>query len=175
MRASARPSGRLLRKTRSPVLRDRRAGDAGMLLSGRIRPVGTTVLGRSRGPGPGGMSRASRSCPRGEELIRSSAGPSAMPGPSPRDGPRRSERTVPGNRDPDRRRKPARDERKPRRVSAPKRPPGRDGVRILAGSKTLKPRGIVISWSSELENAMSKTAGRDLAPKGVRLCEGERL
>jgi hypothetical protein len=39
----------------------------------------------------------------------------------------------------------------------------------------LKPRGIVTSWSSELENAISGTAGREQAPKGVRLCEGVRL
>jgi hypothetical protein len=32
------------------------------------------------------------------------------------------------------------------------------GIRILAGSKALKLRGIVILWSSEQKNAMSETA-----------------
>jgi len=53
--------------------------------------------------------------------------------------------------------------------------PWRSGKRIPAGRKTLKPRGIVTSWSSELEDAMSRTAGREWAPKGVRLCGGETL
>jgi len=39
----------------------------------------------------------------------------------------------------------------------------------------LEPRGIVTSRSSELEDAMSGTAGRYEAPKGVRLCAGEKL
>jgi hypothetical protein len=51
----------------------------------------------------------------------------------------------------------------------------RERVRILAGSKPLEPRGIVTFWSSEQQDAMSETARRELAPKGVRLCEGERL
>jgi hypothetical protein len=54
-------------------------------------------------------------------------------------------------------------------------PSGGRGVRILAGSKTLKLRGIVTFWSSEQQDAMSKTAGRETAPKGVRLREGVRL
>lgn len=40
--------------------------------------------------------------------------------------------------------------------SAPLR---RSRVRILAGSKALKLRGIVAFWSSEQENAMPETAG----------------
>jgi hypothetical protein len=67
-----------------------------------------------------------------------------------------------------------RGERKPRRVSAPDGF-GRHGVRISAGSKTLKLRGIVIFWSSEQQNAMSRTARRDLASKDVRLRGGETL
>jgi hypothetical protein len=42
-------------------------------------------------------------------------------------------------------------------------------------SKTLEPRSIVTFWSSEQQDAMLETARRELAPKGVRLCEGERL
>jgi len=33
----------------------------------------------------------------------------------------------------------------------------------------------VTYWSSEQWDAMLKTARRELAPEGVRLCEGERL
>jgi hypothetical protein len=51
----------------------------------------------------------------------------------------------------------------------------REKVRILAVSKPLESRGIVIYWSSEQQNAMSETTRRELAPKGVRLCGGERL
>jgi hypothetical protein len=63
---------------------------------------------------------------------------------------------------------------KPKRVSA-QSGFGRRRVRISAGSKTLKLRGIVIFWSSEQQNAMSRTARRELASKGVRLRGGERL
>jgi len=38
----------------------------------------------------------------------------------------------------------------------------------------LKLRGIVTSWSSEQQDAMSKTARREAAPKGVRLREGSK-
>jgi hypothetical protein len=37
-------------------------------------------------------------------------------------------------------------------------PSGSGGIRILAGRKALKSRGIVILWSSEQKNAMSETA-----------------
>lgn len=63
---------------------------------------------------------------------------------------------------------------KPKRVSA-RSGFGRRTVRISAGSKTLKLRGIVIFWSSEHKNAMSRTAGRERAPEGVRLRGGETL
>jgi hypothetical protein len=63
---------------------------------------------------------------------------------------------------------------KPKRVSA-RSGFGRRRVRISAGSKTLKLRGIVIFWSSEQQNAMSRTAGRERAPEGVRLRGGETL
>jgi hypothetical protein len=67
-----------------------------------------------------------------------------------------------------------RGEEKPKRVSA-QSGFGRRRVRISAGSKTLKLRGIVIFWSSEQQNAMSRTARRELALRGVRLRGGERL
>jgi hypothetical protein len=46
---------------------------------------------------------------------------------------------------------------KPMRASV-RRVFGPGGIRILAVRKALKPRGIVISWSSEQKNAMSETA-----------------
>jgi hypothetical protein len=67
------------------------------------------------------------------------------------------------------------EDQKAQESSGPEPPSGVFGVRILAGSKTLKLRGIVTSWSSEQQDAMSKTARREAASKGVRLREGVRL
>jgi hypothetical protein len=174
-RASVRRLGRLLRKTLSPSLRARRNGDAGVLLI-RPDPSGRNYGSREK-PRAGSRWHVSSGSPFS---ARSTAHPSVGKAlkrarnrlfETVRDGARGK---APGNRSHGGRRTFVRDE-KPKRVSASRRPSGRHGVRIFAVSKTLKPRGIVISWSSEQENAMSETAGRDLAPKGVRLCEGERL
>lgn len=45
----------------------------------------------------------------------------------------------------------------PRRASIPSGLRALAGIRILAGSKALKSRGIVILWSSEQKNAISET------------------
>lgn len=46
-------------------------------------------------------------------------------------------------------------------------------VRIFAGSKALKPRGIVTFWSSEQENAMSETAGGHRRREAYGSAEGK--
>jgi len=57
---------------------------------------------------------------------------------------------VSGRRDDD-----SGEDQKAQESNGPGSPSGDRGVRILAGSKTLKLRGIVTSWSSEQQDAMS--------------------
>jgi hypothetical protein len=141
----------------------------------RTRPSDTTVLGRNRGPGSGGEPQESCRGSRGRRHPDRSTRPWSAGCPlSRREGTESAGGKDPGSRVDGGRDRLWRGERKPRRVSAPDGF-GRHGVRISAGSKTLKLRGIVIFWSSEQQNAMSRTARRDLASKDVRLRGGETL
>jgi len=49
-----------------------------------------------------------------------------------------------------------------------------EGVRIFAGSKALKSRGMVTFWSSEQENAMPETTGGQRRRKAYGSARGKR-
>jgi hypothetical protein len=137
-------------------LRTHRAGLAGLLTSGRIYPTGHHGRRETPRSGPWCKPQESRLAPRGAGLPDRAAMPwSAARPTSPRTGVKSAGRKGPGSRTHGERRVLWRGAEAHESIGFGELRPAE--VRIFAGRKALKLRGMVTFWSSEQEHAMPET------------------
>ena len=114
--------------------------------------------GTRENPRTGPGWKTSRELPflaRGEAVPSSGKALERRAAPLSERGRRKRRRVGTGKLVPGRRDAGSGEDQKAQESNGPGSPSGGRGVRILAGSKTLKLRGIVTSWSSEQQDAMS--------------------